>query len=200
MVLTAVAFEMAQALLMNASDPNAKRRDGRPAIELAAERGYKDVVELLAHRGATGSDVETERVYFGKRYSFDAAGRPYRPEDSDGLPQDFINEFARLSHFDANRVKHLAKLAPALVHARATWDETGIEAAAHMGLFDLARFLADQGAAVSTCTAAVLGLKDRVKSLVGSDPAACESAALTISRCWLTRRTAMSRRRSRTFC
>jgi ankyrin repeat protein len=171
----ATAFAMSQALLMNASDPNAKRADGRTALELAAARGYRDVVEMLVHRGATGAQAEAvpvERVYFGKRYSFDAEGRPYAPENIDGLPQDFINEFARLSHFDAARVKHLLKIAPGLGMGRATWDEMGIEAAAHMGLVPLARHLADHGAPVSTCTATMLGQSDRVTALVNSD-AAC---------------------------
>src|SRR5258708_5946924 len=87
-----VATEMSQALLMNASDPNAKRADGRTALELATARGYSDVVEMLVHRGADGAgDVRAERVYFGKRYSFDVEGRPYTRENIDGLPQDFIN-------------------------------------------------------------------------------------------------------------
>lgn len=168
----AVALEMAQALLMNASDPNARRADGRSALQLAATRRYTDIVELLAHRGATGAEagaVKAERVYFGKRYRFDVAGRPYTPADIDGLPQDFVNEFARLAHLDADRVKHLLKLAPGLIGARATWDESAIEAAAHMGLVPLARHLADQGAPVATCTATLLGLRDRVEALVKSD-------------------------------
>ncbi|HLJ51440.1 MAG TPA: ankyrin repeat domain-containing protein [Bryobacteraceae bacterium] len=167
------ALAMSQALLGNASDPNARRADGRTAIELASARGYTDIVELLAHRGATGplaDAVKTERVYFGQRFSFDANGRPYKAEDIDGLPQSFINEFVRLSHADVDRVKHLARIAPGLVHGRATWDESGIEAAAHMGLAPLARHLADLGAPVSICTATLLGLRDRVESLVKSDP------------------------------
>lgn len=170
----ALAAEMTQTLAMNGSDVNAKRADGKTAVEVAAARGYTDVVEILAHRGAMGAladSVKTERVYFGKRYSFDAEGRPYTAENIDGLPQDFINEFARLAHFDSERVKHLAKIAPGLIAARATWDESAIEAASHMGLVPLARFLADRGAPVSTCTATLLGLRDRVEALVKSDPA-----------------------------
>jgi ankyrin repeat protein len=159
----AKAMEMSQTLLINGADPNARRRDGGSAIELAEERGYKDVVALLRHRA--------DEVYFGKRYAFDAEGRTYVRPDLDGLPQDFINDFARLAHFDVERVKKMVKLSPALVHGRATWDESGIEAAAHMGLYDLARHIADHGAAVSTCTATLLGLGDRVQALVGSDSA-----------------------------
>jgi ankyrin repeat protein len=170
----ATALAMSTLLLMNASDPNVRRADGRSALELAASRGYADIEELLVHRGATGGEtnsITVEHIYFGKRYSFDLDGLPYRPEDLDGLPQEFINEFLRLSHFDAERVKHLMKIAPGLIGARATWDESGIEAAAHMGLVPLARHFADHGAPVSTCTATLLGLRDRVEALVKSDPA-----------------------------
>jgi ankyrin repeat protein len=170
----AAAFDTASALLINGSDPNAKRADGKTALEIAISRGYGDIVALLVHRGAEVSNggAKIERVYFGKRYSFDVEGRPYTRENLDGLPQDFINEFARLAHFDVERVKHLHKLAPSLVHARATWDESAIEAASHMGLVPLARYLADHGAPVSTCTATLLGLRERVAALVSSD-AAC---------------------------
>jgi len=82
-------------------------------------------------------------------------GQPYMPENIDGLLQDFINEFARLAHADADRVKHLLRIAPGLIGARATWDELGIEAAAHMGLVALARYLPDHGAPVSTCTSRI---------------------------------------------
>jgi ankyrin repeat protein len=171
----ALALEMSQTLLMNASDPNARRSDGRSALDLTISRGYGDVAEMLVHRGANGMQagaITAERIYFGGRYRFDVDGRPYQPEDIDGLPQDFINEFTRLAHFDADRVKHLLKIAPGLIGARATWDELAIEAAAHMGLVPLARHLADHGAPVSTCTATLLGLRDRVEALVRSD-AAC---------------------------
>jgi ankyrin len=167
----ATAFSMSQALLMNASDPNVRRADGRSAVDLARARGYRDIVDLLIHRGASAEPAGVERVYFGQRFRFDRAGQPYTPENLDGLPQDFINEFVRLSHADVERAKHLHKLAPALVFGRATWDEMGIEAAAHMGLFVLADYLASNSAPVSTCTATLLGLEKRVRSLVAGDPA-----------------------------
>jgi ankyrin repeat protein len=167
----ALAYDMAQTLLMNASDPNARRKDGKSALDIARDRGYDDIVALLIHRGAEfhgKSDVE--RVYFDRRYSYDARGNPYKPQDITGLPQDFINECVRLSHIDVERIKHLYKLAPGLLAARATWDELPIEAAAHMGLVPLAEFLAEQGSPVSTCTASVLGLRNRVEALVKADP------------------------------
>ena len=170
-----LAGEMAQVLLMNASDPNARRKDGRSALQLALARNDSDIVEMLVHRGAdpAGTAVDAtkiEKVYFGRRYSFDAEGRPFMPENIDGLPQDFINQFVTFAHFDPERVKHLLKIAPGLLAARANWDELAIEAAAHMGILPLARHLADHGAPVSTCTATLLGLRPRVEALVKLDP------------------------------
>jgi len=167
-----VAFAMSQALLMNASDPNAKRADGRTAVDLATARRYQDVVEILVHRGATAQGAETvqvERVYFGQRYSFDIKGRKYTSENIEGLPQEFINEFVRVAHGDEERVKHLLGIAPGLLGSRATWDELAVEAASHMGLVALARFLAEQGSPVSACTATLIGLQDRVAALIKSD-------------------------------
>jgi ankyrin repeat protein len=167
----ALASEMAQTLLMNASDPNARRKDGKSALDIARHHGYDDIVAMLIHRGAEfQGKPDVERIYFGCRYSYDAPGNPYKPQDMTGLPQDFINECVRLSHIDVERVKHLYKLAPGLLAARATWDELPIEAAAHMGLVPLAEFLAEQGSPVSTCTASVLGLRNRVEALVKGDP------------------------------
>ena len=166
----AIAAEMAQNLLMNASDANATRKDGKTALEIAENRGYADIAAMLIHRGAQFRGApDVERVYYGRRYSYDAQGNTFTPQDIAGLPQDFINEFVRLSHFDVERVKHLYKLAPALLAARATWDELPIEAASHVGLVPLAQFLADQGSPVSTCTATLLGLRNRVEALVKSD-------------------------------
>ena len=165
-----MASEAAQTLLMNASDPSARRKDGKSALDIARDRGYDDIAAMLIHRGAEfHGKSSVEVAYYGRRYSYDAQGKPYTSQDISGLPQDFINEFVRLSHLDIERVKHLYKLAPGLLAARATWDELAIEAAAHMGLVPLAQFLADQGSPVSTCTAAVLGLTNRVEALVKAD-------------------------------
>src|ERR1700682_2604833 len=188
----ALATEMAQFLLMNASDPNAHRKDGKTVLHLAAARGYDDLVRMLIHRGAvadardagghtplavaTGDAIQVlrdaasiERVYFARRFAQDQRGNPVTREDTYGLPQDFINQFITLAHFNFEKVKQLQKLCPTLVQTRATWDELAIEAAAHMGLVAMTQFLADLGAPVSVCTAALLGAGDRVKQLVKDD-------------------------------
>src|SRR5207248_6611460 len=50
------AFGIAQFLLMNASDPNARTRDGRTALQIARDRGHNDIADLLVHRGAKVAD------------------------------------------------------------------------------------------------------------------------------------------------
>jgi ankyrin repeat protein len=171
----AVASEMSRFLLMNASDPNARRRDGKTVLQLAAARGYDDLVEMVIHRGAEVAGLPNapavERVYYGRRYTQDLHGNPVTREDTYGIPQELINQFVTVAHFDFEKVKHLQKLCPTLLMTRATWDELAIEAAAHMGLTPMAQFLADLGAPVSTCTATLLGAQDQVKRLASEDPA-----------------------------
>lgn len=170
-----LATEMAVFLLMNASDPTARRKDGKSAVELAAARGYDDLVEMLIHRGAVASDPgnapQVERVYFERRYTQDLHGNPVTREDTYGIPQEWINRFVSVAHFDFEQVKKLQKMCPTLAMTRATWDELAIEAAAHMGLTPMAQFLAELGAPVSACTATMLGERGLVKRLVAEDPA-----------------------------
>jgi ankyrin repeat protein len=167
----ALASEMSIFLLMNASDPNARRRDGKTALELAAARGYDDLVHMLIHRGAEANAPSVERVYYGRRYTQDLHGNPVTRDDTYGIPQEWINQFVTVAHFDFEKVKHLQKLCPTLIMTRATWDELAIEAAAHMGLTPMAQFLAELGAPVSTCTATLVGEQALVKRLVTEDPA-----------------------------
>jgi ankyrin repeat protein len=190
----AEAGELSRFLLGNASDPNARRKDGKTALHLAAARGYYDIVEQLIHRGAdpgvrdgngkTALDVASgdaiatlrrtdkiARVHFDRRYTQDLHGNPVKRDDTYGIPQALINEMSTVAHFNFDRVKELQKICPLLVMTRATWDELAIEAAAHMGLVPMAQFLADLNAPVSTCTAAILGARDMVKRLIREDPA-----------------------------
>lgn len=182
-----VATAMSQPLIMNASDPNARSRDGKSALQLAANRGYADLAELLIHRGARVTPAETaaaagdaveilknatkiEKVHYSRRYIQDAQGKPVTRDDSNGIPWLQVNEFVRVAHFDLEKVKQLHKDAPALLNTRASWDELAVEAGSHVGNVPIATWLADRGAAISTCTAVLLGMAGKVKEAVAADP------------------------------
>jgi hypothetical protein len=164
------AFAIAQVLIINASDPNARTRDGRTALQIARARRYTEIAELLIHRGAAGADPgKVEVVWYGRRYAGDLHGQPVQRDDLIGLPWTLVNQFASVAHGDFEKVKQLLKDHPALLNTRASWDEGAVEAGAHMGRLDIAGFLADAGAAVSTCTAAVLGEQELVHAALAAD-------------------------------
>jgi len=156
------AWDMSQFLLANASDPNVRRKDGKSALELAQARGYRDVIEMLIHRGAASDDRQVERVHFARRFARDR-------NDTNGLPWTQINPFVTLGHFNFDKVKELAGATPELIDTRASWDETAIEAAAHMGQLPMAEWLAGKGASISTCTAVLLGNATLVKEAIAAD-------------------------------
>jgi hypothetical protein len=181
-----LATSMSRTLVANGSDPNVRRPDGRSALQLAAARGNAELSELLIHRGATvtGGEMaaatgdavpvlrraaETDRVHFDRRYIQDLHGKAVVRDDLNGLPWTLVNELASVAHRDFDRVKALLGEHPTLVNTRASWDESAIEAAAHMGLVPMAEWLADRGYAISTCTAVLLGLDGVVKQALAAD-------------------------------
>ena len=181
------ASAMARSIVMNASDPNAARKDGRPALSLAAARGYGDIAEMLIHRGArvTGREIAAatgdavavlrnadsiERVHYSRRYIQDVHGKAVSRDDSNGLHWTKVNEFVRVSHGDFDKVKQLCQETPALLNTRASWDELAVEAGAHVGRVPIASWLADRGATISTCTAVLLGQTAMVKEALSADP------------------------------
>jgi ankyrin repeat protein len=52
---------------------------------------------------------------------------------------------------------------------RATWDELGVEGAAHTGYVKCARYLLDKGSPFSICTATMMGNAARVRALLAED-------------------------------
>jgi ankyrin repeat protein len=164
------ASAIAQFLIINASDPNARARDGRAALQIARARKYEDIAELLIHRGAVVADPgKIEVAWYGRRYIQDLRGNPVRRDDLNGLPWTLVNQFASVAHVDFEKVKQLYRDNPGLLNTRASWDEGAVEAGAHMGRLDIAGFLADAGATVSTCTAAVLGEEELVRAALSED-------------------------------
>jgi uncharacterized protein len=84
--------------------------------------------------------------------------------------QEVIDEFVGVSHGNFARVKELLEQYPALVHARATWGETPLGAAAQTGQREIAEYLLSRGAALDICTAAMLGMTDQVAAMLQADP------------------------------
>ena len=167
-----VAMDMALPLLSNGSNPNVRAKDGASALHIAAASGNVDVARLLIHRAAIVDPADKavravlpdadkiERIYFARRHAVESAN---------ALPQVTVNQFVALSHVEAERVKQMHKDNRARMLTRASWDESPIEAAAHMGLDDLAMYFADAGAQISTCTAVLLGWADVVRKTVRED-------------------------------
>ena len=162
------AWEMSFFMLCNAADPNA-HRGSKTALQIAQARGYDDIARMLIHRGAASDDTMVERVHFARRYTQGLTGQPVERDDTKGLSWTKINPFVTLAHFNFPKVKELLKETPDLLNTRASWDELAVEAAAHTGQFEMAEWLAEQGAPVSTCTATLLGRTAMVKAGLAAD-------------------------------
>lgn len=90
---------------------------------------------------------------------------------SQPLPtQEAIDEFVIAAHHDLPRVQELLAQSPQLLHANATWTETPIQAAAHVGNRPIAEFLLNQGALLDICTAAMLGRSEDVRAMLAESP------------------------------
>ena len=85
------------------------------------------------------------------------------------LPKELVDKFVGNAHGDFAHVKELLELHPELLNVSAQWGETAIQAAAQMGNVPIADYLIGKGAPVEICTAAMLGLRDRVETFVQAD-------------------------------
>jgi ankyrin repeat protein len=91
---------------------------------------------------------------------------------SQELTQAEVRAFVAGAHADLARVQALHRANPALLNARYhEWNETAIEAAAHMGARAIAEYLLAAGAPLTICTAAMLGQTDQVAAFLQADPA-----------------------------
>ncbi|MGH9704839.1 MAG: ankyrin repeat domain-containing protein, partial [Candidatus Acidiferrales bacterium] len=150
-------------LLQKGADPSARNAAGHSALDLALKAQKREVVDLLRNEGSIPKD------YYARRYAYDLKFATLKRDDTEGLPQDFINSFTIVSHFGFDRVKQWVKLCPELLNTRAAWDELPVEAAAHMGRADIGGHLLDLGASYSICTATVFGSFEVVKRLLAED-------------------------------
>jgi len=88
----------------------------------------------------------------------------------ESLPQEAIDEFVVAAHHDFPRVQELLAQTPALLNENATWIETPVQAAAHVGNHPIAEFLLAQGAPLDICTAAMLGRTADVRAMLAENP------------------------------
>jgi ankyrin repeat protein len=87
------------------------------------------------------------------------------------IDQELVGQFVIAAHSDAVRVRALLVEHPALLNERyAKFDETALEAAAHMGHREIAELLLDAGAPLTICAAAMLGRRDDVAALLAQNP------------------------------
>jgi ankyrin repeat protein len=175
---------MLGTLVGNGAPPGARKTDGTTPLHVAAHHGHAEAVRLLVRRGADatfadGAGQTPAQVATGEaaaalaesipRDCQTARFRGVQRNDTYGLPQAWINGFVTAAHFDLDKVKRLYAQCPDLLLTRSTWDEIGVEAAAHMGREDMATFFLDKGSPVSLCTACMLGFTDEVKKLLAED-------------------------------
>ncbi len=88
------------------------------------------------------------------------------------LGQETVGAFVQAAHGDLGTVQRMLAEEPRLLNARWTaFDESALEAASHMGRPEIAQHLLGVGAPLTVCTAAMLGMTDRVAALLDDDPA-----------------------------
>lgn len=91
-------------------------------------------------------------------------------ETTEEIPQRLMDVFVGVSHGDAEKVREMLRERPGLVHARARWGETPIEAAAQVANREIMETLLAAGAPLDICTAAALRMDSKVKEMIEADP------------------------------
>jgi ankyrin repeat protein len=94
------------------------------------------------------------------------------------IEQALIDECVGNAHGNLARVRELVEQHPEVVNARATWNETPIEAAAQMGNRPIIDFLVEHGAPIDFFTACVLGDVTGIKAAIGADPGRAEARGI----------------------
>jgi ankyrin repeat protein len=86
------------------------------------------------------------------------------------VPSEIINQFVGAAHGNFNVVKALLEQYPAVLNKSTSEDETAIKAAAHTGQKQIAEYLVESGAPLDICTAALLGMTEKVDEMLAGDP------------------------------
>jgi ankyrin repeat protein len=88
----------------------------------------------------------------------------------EAVPQAVIEECVGNAHGNLARVEELIGQYPAVVNARAPWNETPVEAATQMGNKPIIELLLRHGAPVDFFTACVLGRIEQVRTELAANP------------------------------
>lgn len=109
-----------------------------------------------------------------RRYILSIGRQPLGERESlaNHLTQQQIDDFVAACHFDLARVRRTLAANPDLVEARASWEETPIQAAAQMGNRPIMELLLEHGARLDVHAAAALGDASLVRRFIEADPAA----------------------------
>lgn len=95
------------------------------------------------------------------------------PTEQRATPEQ-VREFVVAGHGNLEKVKEMLARHPSLLNAANEWSlgdrETAIQAAAHAGSLAVAEYLLAKGAPLEMCTAAMLGRRHEVETLLAADP------------------------------
>ena len=86
------------------------------------------------------------------------------------IPQPIVDEFVGNAHGNLARVQELASQYPDILTARASWDETALDAAAQTASRPILDFLLERGVPPDIFSAIVLGQHDQVWAFLDRDP------------------------------
>ncbi len=86
------------------------------------------------------------------------------------MTQEYIQQFVMVGHGNLEAVKEKLAQDPRLLDAMfVAWGETALGAASHVGRRDIAEYLLEQGAKMTICTAAMMGMRDVVADYLRED-------------------------------
>ena len=83
--------------------------------------------------------------------------------------QEIVDKFVGMCHGRLDTVKSMLEEHPALIDGVSSQNESGIQAAAHMGQRPIMEFLLAQGAPMDICTASALGRAADVRRMLDAD-------------------------------
>lgn len=94
-------------------------------------------------------------------------------EITTSIPVDTVREFVIAGHANLARVQQMLEETPALLNMSYEWGEndweSAIQAASHLGNVAVAEYLLSKGAPLEIYTAAMLGRKAEIESMLASD-------------------------------